>query len=107
MHLPNPASSNGGGLNDQSNLNFADLLNNGTTTGQRWRLFLDRMALGLNDLQQSGVTVLFRPFHEMNGEWFFWGAQVVENIIDSLFFLALFFRIHKHSKMSGSICSII
>jgi mannan endo-1,4-beta-mannosidase len=34
------------------------------------------MALGLADLQQSGITVLFRPFHEMNGDWFFWGTQV-------------------------------
>ena len=76
MHLPNPVSASGGGIKDKWNLNFADLINTGTQTGQRWRLFLDRMAQGLDDLQQSGVTVLFRPFHEMNGEWFFWGAQV-------------------------------
>lgn len=67
MHLPNPVSSNGGRIKDKWNLNFADLINTGTQTGQRWRLFLDRMALGLDDLQQFGVTVLFRPFDEVNG----------------------------------------
>jgi mannan endo-1,4-beta-mannosidase len=76
MHLPNPSSPNGGGYNSVGNLIFSDLINNATTTGQRWRTFLDRMALGLDDLQQSGVTVLFRPFHEMNGNWFYWGSQV-------------------------------
>ncbi len=76
MHLPNPVSPNGGGYNNKENLNFADLINTGTTTGQTWRSFLDRMVLGLADLQQSGITVLFRPFHEMNGDWFFWGTQV-------------------------------
>jgi mannan endo-1,4-beta-mannosidase len=76
MHLPNPASANGGGYNSKGNLNFPDLINITTTTGQRWQSFLDRMVQGLSDLQQSGVTVLFRPFHEMNGDWFFWGSQV-------------------------------
>jgi len=79
MHLPNPVSANGGGYNSVGSLNFADLINTGTTTGQRWQSFLDRMVQGLSDLQQSGVTVLFRPFHEMNGNWFFWGNQVDKN----------------------------
>ena len=78
-HLPNPSSANGGGYNSVGSLVFADLLNINTATGLRWRAFLDRMVLGLSDLQQSGVTVLFRPFHEMNGDWFFWGNQVKQN----------------------------
>ncbi|CAF3432743.1 unnamed protein product [Rotaria sp. Silwood1] len=75
MHLPNPVSPNGGGYKDRMNLNFADLINSNTDTGKRWILFLDRMAQGLDDLQQAGVTVLFRPFHEMNGDWFYWCNQ--------------------------------
>ena len=78
MHLPNPVSTNGGGYKDRMNLDFADLARPQTQTGQRWRLFLDRMGQGLGDLQQAGVTVLFRPFHEMNGDWFYWGNQVSE-----------------------------
>ncbi len=76
MHLPNPVSWNGGGYKDRMNLNFADLTRPNTETGQRWRLFLDRMAQGLDDLQRAGVSVLFRPFHEMNGDWFYWCNQV-------------------------------
>ncbi len=76
MHLPNPVSSYGGGYKDRMNLNFADITNTYTETGQRWRRFLDRIADGLNDLQHAGVTVLYRPLHEMNGDWFYWCNQV-------------------------------
>ncbi|UJR26844.1 hypothetical protein I4U23_008156 [Adineta vaga] len=75
MHLPNPVSANGGGYKDRMNLNFADLTKPTTETGNRWRLFLDRMAQGLDDLQRAGVSVLFRPLHEMNGDWFYWCNQ--------------------------------
>ncbi len=75
-HLPNPVFPNGGGLGNKSNLTFTDLLKPETETGKRWRSFLDVVAEGLNDLQQANVTVLYRPFHEMNGGWFWWGGQV-------------------------------
>lgn len=76
MHLPNPVFPDGGGYKERAGLNFADLVNTNTQTGQQWRKFLDRMALGLGDLQSAGVTVLFRPLHEMNGDWFYWCNQV-------------------------------
>jgi beta-mannanase len=38
---------------------------------------LDIVAEGLNELQQVNVTVLYRPFHAMNGAWFWWGNQVI------------------------------
>lgn len=76
MHLPNPAWSHGGGFDNKTDLNFGDLLKSETDTGTRWLSFLDRIALGLEDLQNSNVSVLFRPFHEMNGDWFWWGDQV-------------------------------
>ncbi|CAF4504194.1 unnamed protein product, partial [Rotaria magnacalcarata] len=72
MHLPNPVSTNGGGYKDRMNLQFIDLTNANTDTGRRWQLFLDRIAEGLNDLRLAGVTVLYRPLHEMNGDWFYW-----------------------------------
>ncbi len=75
-HFPNPVSPNGGGLKNRSSLVFTDLLKPETETGKRWRSYLDIVAAGINDLQQAGVTVLYRPLHEMNGGWFWWGQQV-------------------------------
>jgi mannan endo-1,4-beta-mannosidase len=42
---------------------------------------LDLAAEGLLDLKTNGVVVLWRPFHEMNGGWFWWGAQNPETFI--------------------------
>ncbi len=76
MHLPNPVSLNGSDYDNRMNLSFADLTNSKTKTGKRWHLFLDRIAEGLNDLQGAGVTVLYHPLHQMNGDWFYWSNKV-------------------------------
>lgn len=36
---------------------------------------LDTMAGELKRLRDAGVPVLWRPLHEANGRWFWWGAQ--------------------------------
>lgn len=74
VHLNNPARLEGGGLNDKG-LAIANLLEPDTAVHQRWLRQLDAIAAGLRELQTAGVVVLWRPFHEMNGQWFWWGAQ--------------------------------
>ena len=41
----------------------------------RWCRQVDRIAGYLKELQDAGVPVLFRPYHEMNGNWFWWGGR--------------------------------
>ena len=73
-HAPNPANPQGyGGLNDQG-VNLRDLLQPGATH-DRWMKSLDAVAAGLQELQQLGVVVIWRPLHEMNGSWFWWGGK--------------------------------
>jgi mannan endo-1,4-beta-mannosidase len=79
-HMYNPANPKGGGLRDKG-VDIADLLKPGTETNQRWMQELDLAAAGLQDLKDQGVVVLWRPFHEMNGGWFWWGAQKPEEFI--------------------------
>jgi mannan endo-1,4-beta-mannosidase len=55
--------------------NFADLGKPATPAGARWHALLDEIANGLAELRAAGVPVLFRPLHEMNGNWFWWGAS--------------------------------
>ncbi len=45
---------------------------------QTWQTKLDEVAVFLADLKGPGgepVPVIFRPFHEHNGSWFWWGAE--------------------------------
>lgn len=36
---------------------------------------LDEIAVYLGELRDAGVPVLWRPYHEMNGNWFWWGKK--------------------------------
>jgi len=40
-----------------------------------WKAQLDSIAVRLKYLSDRGVVVLWRPFHEMNGTWFWYGTQ--------------------------------
>jgi mannan endo-1,4-beta-mannosidase len=79
-HMYNPANPKGGGLRDKV-VSLADLLKKDTDTHKRWMQQLDLAAGGLLELKQAGVVVLWRPFHEMNGGWFWWGAQDLGSFI--------------------------
>lgn len=39
---------------------------------------MDKAAKALLELQNAGVTVLWRPFHEFDGGWFWWGKNGAE-----------------------------
>lgn len=49
--------------------------------GQKHNLFktwLDKVAVFMNELKGSGgelIPIIFRPFHELNGNWFWWGGK--------------------------------
>jgi mannan endo-1,4-beta-mannosidase len=52
-----------------------ELLTPGTDIRRRWEEQVDVVAGYLKQLQDAGVPVLFRPYHEMNGNWFWWGGR--------------------------------
>jgi mannan endo-1,4-beta-mannosidase len=54
---------------------WQQLLTPGTELHARWEKQVDRIAGYLGELQDAGVPVLFRAYHEMNGNWFWWGGR--------------------------------
>lgn len=44
-----------------------------------YRTELDNIATTLLKLKEAGVTVIWRPFHEMNGDFFWWGIDDYSN----------------------------
>ncbi len=71
---PNPLT--GGGLRDRSTGggSLAAATSPGTEAFRRWRATLDMVADALTELRDAGVVVLWRPLHEMNGDFFWWSA---------------------------------
>ena len=55
---------------------FREVLTPGTKLYNRWATQVDSVAVYLKKLQEARVPVLWRPYHEMNGDWFWWGGRV-------------------------------
>lgn len=49
------------------------MVDDGTGVGRRWQVQLNRAAAVLQKFETAGVPVLFRPLHEQNGNFFWWG----------------------------------
>ena len=54
---------------------FAAILTPGSREHELWLDDVRAAAKTLRRLRDAGVVVLFRPLHEMNGDWFWWGRQ--------------------------------
>jgi len=54
---------------------WRQLLTPGTPLNQRWCAQVDVVAGYLHQLQAAHVPVLFRAYHEMNGNWFWFGGR--------------------------------
>ncbi len=54
---------------------FKDVLTSGTALYKHWCRQVDSIAVYLKKLQDAHVPVLWRPYHEMNGDWFWWGGR--------------------------------
>jgi mannan endo-1,4-beta-mannosidase len=56
-----------------------ELITPGNAAYDRWMLMLDNIAGGLQQLEDAGVVVIWRPLHEMNGGWAWWQRQTPED----------------------------
>ena len=63
-------------LSDQE---WRELITPGSILHERWKSQVDVIAWFLKQLRYARVPVLWRPYHEMNGEWFWWGRKPGED----------------------------
>lgn len=52
-----------------------ELVSEGTDLNLVWKSEADKIAGYLKILRDNDVPVLWRPYHEMNGVWFWWGCK--------------------------------
>lgn len=60
---------------------FEALLTEGTQEYKQLMSRWDDAAKALQQLQDKNVPVLWRPFHEFDGKWFWWGKGGAENFV--------------------------
>ena len=61
-----------GKLTDQQ---WTELTTEGTPLYNRWLAQIDTVAGYLAQLNAAHIPILWRPYHEMNGVWFWWGDK--------------------------------
>lgn len=60
---------------------FEKILTEGTDEYNAMIASWDKAAEALAQLRDAGIPVLWRPFHEFDGQWFWWGKGGAENFI--------------------------
>jgi mannan endo-1,4-beta-mannosidase len=88
-----------GRLTDQQ---FKDILTPGTELYKSWCAQVDSIAHYLKLLQDAHVPVLWRPYHEMNGSWFWWGGRTGKQSTQAIY-RQLFNRLVKYHKLNNLI----
>jgi mannan endo-1,4-beta-mannosidase len=96
---PESLASVQGRLLDQQ---FKDVLTPGTKLYKHWCKQVDSVAVYLKKLRDAHVPVLWRPYHEMNGDWFWWGGRRGKYSTAALY-RQLFDRLVKHHKLNNLI----
>lgn len=56
-----------------------ELMTEGSRMHKMWLEQVDSISTYLKTLKDRNIPVLWRPYHEMNGEWFWWGDRKGEN----------------------------
>ena len=74
----------------------------GSPLNLRWQQQVDVVAGYLRQLRDAGVPVLWRPYHEMNGVWFWWGDKKGPNGYAKLYRL-LFDRFTRRHQLNNLI----
>src|SRR5690606_17206997 len=65
----------GGVKSNISNAQFSQIITEGSALNNAWKRRLDEVVPYLQQLKNAGVPVLFRPLHEMNESWNWWGNR--------------------------------
>lgn len=72
-------SGNYDNCKDDEIKNWDAVLTSGTPENKAFIENMDKAGKALKELEKAGVTVLWRPFHEFDGAWFWWGKGGSEN----------------------------
>jgi mannan endo-1,4-beta-mannosidase len=72
----------------------------GTAIHERWKEQVDGVAEHLQTLQEADVPVLWRPYHEMNGGWFWWGHKMGDDGFVQLWRM-LYDRLVNHHELNN------
>lgn len=72
--MDEPVTFGGQILSRLTDAEFDALLTSGTAIHKHWLAQVDSIAEYLKELRDAHVPILWRPYHEINGDWFWWNG---------------------------------
>lgn len=75
---------------------WSELTTDGTPLNTQWKNQMDGIAIYLKQLQDAKIPVLWRPYHEMNGVWFWWCNKSGENGFRKLWIMTYDYLTNHH-----------
>jgi mannan endo-1,4-beta-mannosidase len=81
---------------------FIDVLTPGTKLYKKWCDQIDTIAVYLKELRDAHIPILWRPYHEMNGKWFWWGGRI-GNYGSATLYRQMFHRFVRFHKLDNLI----
>lgn len=86
--------------NAPSDETWEELVTEGTGLNNAWKKQMDGVAKYLAQLRDAKVPVLWRPYHEMNGCWFWWCNKPGENGFKKLWIMTYKY-LTEHHKLNN------
>lgn len=80
---------------------FKEVLTPGTALHTKWCAQVDAIAVFLKQLQDAHVPVLWRPYHEMNGSWFWWGGRTTGEYTTASLYRQIYDRLVNHHQLKN------
>jgi mannan endo-1,4-beta-mannosidase len=81
---------------------WQDLVTPGSRFNNLWLEDMDNVAEHFKVLEEANVPVLWRPYHEMNGMWFWWGNKPGKDGIQKLW-KQMYERFTNHHQLNNII----
>jgi mannan endo-1,4-beta-mannosidase len=81
---------------------WQDLITPGTAINEKWKSQVDVIAFFLKQLKYANVPVLWRPYHEINGNFFWWNGKLGDNGTKKLYRM-LYDRLVNFHKLNNLI----
>lgn len=99
MTNPNPDYTHDGGSEDRGEVGdeqaWRNIVIEGTPENEKFKKELELDAKVLKALDDAGVPVIWRPFHECNGGWFWWTPQQGDVQFDAKYFVDMWIYVYE------------
>jgi len=82
--------------NNPSQAQWDSLVTEGTSLNNQWKKQMDGVAFYLKQLRDAKIPVLWRPYHEMNGVWFWWCNKPGETGFKKLWIMTYNYLVNHH-----------